>query len=114
MSTPLVQVDPFAQAVDPTVSCSHCEAVCCRLTVVLAPEDRVASEFIAHNADGVAVMARAADGWCSALDRTRMCCSIYETRPGVCRKFAMGGPYCRAERENFERDKARGIPLQLR
>ena len=114
MSAPRGQVDPFAQAIDPTVSCSRCEAVCCRLTVVLAPNDVVAPEWITHNADGVAVMARSADGWCSALDRTRMCCSIYETRPDVCRKFAMGGPYCRAERENFERDKARGIPLRLR
>ncbi|HEY0229915.1 MAG TPA: YkgJ family cysteine cluster protein [Dokdonella sp.] len=114
MSAPIGDTDPFAHAIDPSVSCTHCEAVCCRLTVVLAPDDVVAEEFIAHNADGVAVMARGADGWCSALDRTRMCCGIYEKRPGVCRKFAMGGPYCRAERENYERDKARGIPPQLR
>ncbi|MET0225463.1 MAG: YkgJ family cysteine cluster protein [Dokdonella sp.] len=114
MSALAADADPFAYAIDPTVSCTDCAAVCCRLTVVLAPDDVVATEFVAHNPDGVAVMARGADGWCSALDRTRMCCGIYETRPGVCRKFAMGGPYCRAERENYERDKARGIPLQLR
>lgn len=114
MSARATDVDPFAYAIDPAVSCTHCEAVCCRLTVVLAADDVVAPELITHNADGVAVMARAADGWCSALDRTRMCCSIYEQRPSVCRKFAMGGPYCRAERENFERDRARGIPLTLR
>ncbi len=114
MSALADDTDPLAHSIDPAVSCAHCEAVCCRLTVVLAPGDIVAPAFVARPADGVAVMARDADGWCSALDRTRMCCSIYETRPSVCRKFAMGGPYCRAVRENHERDKARGIPLQLR
>lgn len=104
----------FAAAVDPSISCSTCAAVCCRLTVVVTADDVVPPDLLARTADGVDVMARGADGWCIALDRSRMCCSIYEQRPGVCRKFAMGGPYCRDERANYYNDRARGIPLKLR
>jgi Fe-S-cluster containining protein len=46
-------------------------------------------------------MAHGADGWCIALDRARMCCGIYAARPAICRKFAMGGAYCRDERERY-------------
>jgi Fe-S-cluster containining protein len=42
-----------------------------------------------------------------------MCCSIYEQRPGVCRKFAMGGPYCQAERMNYSEETARGISIRV-
>ena len=51
------------------------------------------------------------DGWCVALDRATMSCGIYAERPTTCRKFAMGGGYCRFEREKFERDFAARIPL---
>jgi Fe-S-cluster containining protein len=111
---PAADADAYAHEIDPSVSCANCEAVCCRLTVVLAPEDAMPEHLTAHTAEGVAVMARAADGWCVALDRTRMCCSIYEQRPGVCRKFAMGSPYCRAERENHAYTLVRGLPLKPR
>lgn len=84
--------------IDPRVSCSACAAVCCRLTVTVADDDVVPRHFVELNAQGVAVMAHGADGWCIALDRERLCCSIYEQRPAVCRKFAMGGAYCRDER----------------
>ena len=39
------------------------------------------------------IMARDEEGWCVALAGARMCCSIYEGRPEVCRRFAMDGPY---------------------
>ena len=87
--------------VDTTVSCDHCDAVCCRLTVVLMPDDAVPPELIEIREDGMRLMARAADGWCAALDRRHMRCGIYEQRPGICRKFAMGGAYCRDERERY-------------
>lgn len=47
-------------------------------------------------------MARGEDGWCVALDGVRMNCGIYETRPSVCRRFVMNGPYCRAVREEYD------------
>lgn len=100
-------------SIDDTVSCSACDAVCCRLTVVVMPEDPVPRHMVERTPDGLEVMARGEDGWCVAVDENRMCCSIYDQRPGVCRKFAMGSAYCLAERENYARDTARGIPLAL-
>lgn len=50
-------------------------------------------------------MAHAEDGWCVALDRTRMNCGIYENRPAVCRRFFMGGPYCRAIRSDYAKQE---------
>lgn len=55
-------------------------------------------------------MTRADDGWCVALDRSRMACSIYSARPDSCRRFVMAGPYCRAVREDFARSHASAVP----
>jgi Fe-S-cluster containining protein len=99
--------------IDPSVSCDACDAVCCRLTVVLMPEDRVPGHLTTRTAQGLEVMARDEDGWCVAIDPLRMCCSIYEQRPGICRKFAMGGPYCRDIRATHRDQLLRGIPLTL-
>jgi Fe-S-cluster containining protein len=46
-------------------------------------------------------MAKADDGWCAALDRHNMCCSIYPLRPAICREFAMGGEDCRIARADW-------------
>lgn len=100
--------------VDPAVSCSRCDAVCCRLTVVLQPEEDVPGRFVGRDERGLRVMLRRSDGWCSALDRERMCCSIYEQRPSICRKFAMGSGYCREERANYVTEmRTKGIPLRV-
>ena len=58
-------------------------------------------------------MARDEEGWCVALDGARMRCSIYDTRPQVCRRFVMAGPYCTEVRADYRDRNARGIPLQL-
>lgn len=98
---PSFQVRPDDARVDPGVACSRCEAVCCRLTVVLMPEDDVPRQYIAREPGGLAVMAHGEDGWCAALDRSQMRCGIYERRPDVCRRFTMGAGYCRSVREDF-------------
>ncbi|MFC3551689.1 YkgJ family cysteine cluster protein [Lysobacter cavernae] len=95
------------------VSCSRCDAVCCRLTVVVMPEDEVPRHLVERSERGLEVMARGEDGWCVALDHQRMCCSIYEQRPAICRKFAMGSPYCLAEREAYRHRYDHEIPLKL-
>ena len=100
--------------VDPSVSCDHCDAVCCRLTVVVMPEDNIPRHLVERDPKGLNVMARGEDGWCVAMDRTQMCCSIYEQRPEICRKFAMGSAYCREERQNYREQQLKGIPLVLR
>jgi Fe-S-cluster containining protein len=108
-----VDDDPYAESVDPSVSCSACDAVCCRLTVLVMPEDNVPRHLVDRTPEGLEVMARGEDGWCIAVDEQRMCCSIYEQRPAICRKFAMGSPYCRDERETYRHSMANGIPLKL-
>ena len=105
--------DSDDEGIDPSVSCSRCDAVCCRLTVVLMPEDEVPAHLTARSERGLEVMARDEDGWCVAVDPLRMCCSIYDRRPAICRKFAMGSPYCRDERAEYRERMARGIPLIL-
>lgn len=95
------------------ISCGSCDAVCCRLTVVLMPEDVVPEQYIERAENGPDVMARDEDGWCVAVDPLRMCCSIYEQRPAICRKFAMGGPYCRDIRATYQQQRTRGIALTM-
>jgi len=95
------------------VRCSACDAVCCRLTVVVFPDDDVPAHLTARTDGGLLVMARDEEGWCVAVDGARMQCSIYDRRPAVCRKFAMGGPYCREVRADYSDRRARGIPLVL-
>ncbi len=105
--------DPYAESIDPGVACDACDAVCCRLTVVLMAEDRVPEHLTDRTGHGLHVMARDEEGWCVAVDPLRMCCSIYEQRPTICRKFAMGSPYCRDVRDTYREQNARGIPLTM-
>lgn len=100
-SIPADAADPYAESVDPDVHCSSCEAVCCRLTVVLLSEDHVPEWMTARDEHGMETMAKNEDGWCVALDRTTHRCTIYDQRPGICRKYAMGGPSCRDERARW-------------
>jgi Fe-S-cluster containining protein len=95
------------------VHCSRCDAVCCRLTVVLLPDDAVPAHLTAVSEHGLDVMARDEDGWCVALDAATHRCTIYDSRPELCRKFAMGGPYCLDVRADYADRRARGIPLTL-
>lgn len=102
-----------AQLADNPADCSRCDAVCCRLTVVVLPDDVVPRHLTTVTDEGLPVMARDEDGWCVAIDSARMCCSIYELRPQICRKFTMNGPYCQAVREDHTRFYPRDIALSL-
>lgn len=88
------------QTTETEVSCSNCQACCCRLEVILITDTGVPGHFIELDKWGGMVMARLDDGWCAALDRNTMLCTIYEQRPLVCREFAMGGYECIEERES--------------
>lgn len=100
-------------SIAPEIRCDDCAAACCRLTVTLLPGDDVPQYLTTYTDAGLHVMARDEDGWCVAVDSARMCCSIYASRPAICRKFAMGGPYCREVRKDLARHDARAIPLTL-
>lgn len=83
---------------DPTVTCASCAACCCRLEVMLMGDDDVPPQSTVEDRWGGWVMRRLDDGWCAALDRATMKCSIYERRPGVCFDYPMGGSDCLIER----------------
>lgn len=80
------------------ISCADCEACCCRLEVLLMAEDDVPGALVAEDRWGGAVMRRLDDGWCAAVDRNTMRCTIYSRRPGVCRDYPTGGSECLLER----------------
>ena len=111
MSLPRPDLPAKAPPKPAAVHCSTCDAVCCRLLVVILPGDEIPAHLLAVSEHGLEVMARGEDGWCVANDPATHRCSIYETRPQLCRKFAMAGPYCREVRSEYE--AARAIPLLL-
>ena len=83
------------------ITCSDCAAVCCRLEVLCITDTGVPQRYLRYQDNGVPTMRRLDDGWCAALDRVEMCCSIYQQRPLICRAFDMGGADCIAERASF-------------
>jgi len=58
-------------------------------------------------------VAKGDDGWCAALDRDHLRCSIYELRPTICRGFDMGGYDCREERAAWYGKAAPQIPIVI-
>lgn len=91
--------------------CSDCDAVCCRLMVVLQEDDNIPDHLTTHLDNGLHVMARDEEGWCVAMDGARMNCGIYETRPAICRRFVMDGPYCRTVRAEYEDTHVASVPI---
>lgn len=82
--------------------------------MVLQDDEHLPAHLTTHLPSGLRVMARDEEGWCVALDGARMNCGIYDSRPAVCRRFVMDGPYCHAVRAEYGEQRARGIPLTLR
>lgn len=59
---------------------------------------RRSEEHIAYDEWGGETMLRLDDGWCSAVDRETLMCTIYENRPWICREFEMGSFECVEQR----------------
>lgn len=83
----------------PTITCANCNACCCRLEVMLINDPDVPECYIDTASWGGMVMVRLDDGWCAALDRETLMCTIYDKRPSICREFTMGSNECIAERQ---------------
>lgn len=81
-----------------TITCSNCEACCCRLEVLLMAGDDIPPRFSGVNQWGGWVMSRLDDGWCAALDRATMRCTIYARRPAICRDYQAGDDDCLEQR----------------
>lgn len=88
------------------ISCATCEACCCRLEVMLMGEDEIPAHLTGEDRWGGWVMRRLDDGWCAALDRNTMRCTIYAHRPTICRDYAMGDSECIGERSHFSARRA--------
>ena len=82
----------------PMITCLTCVAACCQQQVLLISDTGIPQRFISTDRWGGQVMRRLEDGWCAALDRNTMRCSIYERRPQICRDFEMSGRECLAAR----------------
>ncbi len=81
------------------ISCANCQACCCSSEVMIVSETGVPDKFIHADEYGNESMIRLEDGWCAALDRDTLLCTIYENRPWICREFAEGSYDCRNERK---------------
>ena len=84
------------------ITCATCQACCCRLEVMLITDTGVPEQYIKTDKWGGEVMNRLEDGWCAALDRDTMLCTIYNVRPWICREFEMGSYECITERKDLE------------
>lgn len=83
---------------DPSIDCSRCAACCCRMPVLVMCDPLVPERYIEKDESGMTFMAQGEDGWCVALDRNTLRCTIYELRPQICRDFDMGGIDCQEVR----------------
>jgi Fe-S-cluster containining protein len=97
----MTPIPVFQVPTEPVVTCSTCAACCCQLEVMLITDTGVPERFIDTDDWGGEVMLRLDDGWCAALDRDTMMCTIYDRRPLICREFEMGAPECLEEREGI-------------
>ncbi|RQW28255.1 YkgJ family cysteine cluster protein [Rhodobacteraceae bacterium CH30] len=93
--------DPSApDTIDAAISCSSCKACCCQLEVILmAGDDAVPARYIVEDDWGAETLRRRDDGWCAALDRRTMLCTIYAQRPWVCREYQEGDYDCLIQRK---------------
>jgi Fe-S-cluster containining protein len=82
----------------PEVTCSTCQACCCSLEAMIISDTGVPHQYIDADEHGQESMLRLDDGWCAALDRHTLMCTIYDNRPWVCREFEMGSYECITER----------------
>ncbi|KAB7700269.1 YkgJ family cysteine cluster protein [Plesiomonas shigelloides] len=85
------------------ILCSNCQACCCKLEVMIISDTGVPRHHIAVDKWGGETMRRLEDGWCSALDRETLLCTIYENRPWICRQFEMGSYECQGERKDMQK-----------
>jgi Fe-S-cluster containining protein len=68
---------------------------------MLMGDDDIPTRFTLRDQWGGWVMRRLDDGWCAALDRQTMLCTIYERRPFICREFQAGEYDCLEERRQL-------------
>jgi len=68
---------------------------------MLMGDDAIPPALTMRDRWGGWVMRRLDDGWCKALDRATMLCTIYAIRPEICRSFEAGDYDCLTERRQM-------------
>lgn len=86
----------------PKITCNTCRACCCRLEVMLMGDDDVPRQMTLRDRWGGWIMRRLDDGWCAALDRETMRCTIYGQRPFICREYQEGDYDCLEQRKQLD------------
>jgi Fe-S-cluster containining protein len=66
--------------------------------MLLGGDDDVPEALTRQDPWGGWIMHRLEDGWCAALDRRTMLCTIYEQRPFICRDYQAGDYDCLKQR----------------
>lgn len=74
-------------------ACTSCGRCCYQVVELIAGVDVVAESMVVEH-DGQRCMEQRGDGACVALDPVTKLCTIYESRPSVCRAFDRGGELC--------------------
>ncbi len=83
---------PDKYAIEPAepIDCENrialCKAACCRLSVLLSPQD-LAEGIVSWDPRRRYFNSQEADGSCVHLERPGRRCSIYANRPGACRIY---------------------------
>jgi Fe-S-cluster containining protein len=62
--------------------------------MLMGDDENVPVELTIQDQWGGWVMRRLDDGWCAALDRHTMRCTIYQQRPIICRDYQAGESDC--------------------
>ena len=83
--------EDLATFVAPEINCEErlhiCKAACCKLNYVLSMEE-IESGKIKWDLGMPYYIRQDEDGYCVHMDKDKMCCTIYEERPLVCRKYS--------------------------
>jgi len=75
-------------------ACAGCGRCCHQVVELVAGVDHVPEAWVVEHA-GRRCLEQRGDGACVALDPVTRLCTIYDSRPTVCRDFDRGGELCR-------------------
>ena len=87
-----IRVDKPEEVLEPVpVNCNErlhiCEAICCKLNFALSVEE-IESGKVKWDLGKPYFIRHEKHGYCSHLNLTKNCCSVYNDRPSVCRKYS--------------------------
>ena len=89
-----LRIDAKKDTVFTPVNCDErmhiCHGICCKLNFALSPEE-VESGKIKWDLGQPYHIRHKKSGFCTHLDENKRCCSIYDDRPKVCRKYSCAG-----------------------